>query len=86
MWSLGAKLQERGSGQFNLDIAKFAKIAGESKSQAGQVPEPAQEVPSPREQAAKPVRRDWNAQVHTIPDVQHLHLLPIISEPSCGAL
>lgn len=71
IWCSGAKLQERTSGQFNLDIAKFAKIAEESKSQAGQVPEPAQKVPSPREQAAKPVRRDWNAQVHPTLDVQH---------------
>ena len=59
----GAKLQERASGQFNFDIARFAKIAEESKSQAVQEPETAAKASASKQQGLASAKRDWNAQV-----------------------
>ena len=59
----GAKLQERSSGEsFNFDIARFAKIAEESRARAEQEAEAAPGSPSAKPQPFKPAR-DWNAQV-----------------------
>lgn len=70
----GAKLQERISDQFNFDITRFAKIAEESKSQAGQGSNPAPKPPTAKQHAAKPIRRDWNAQVRESAELCHVLL------------
>ena len=77
----GAKLQERSSGEsFNFDIARFAKIAEESRARAEQEAEAAPGSPSAKRQPIKPAR-DWNAQVgssleQTVQGVCGVGLLP----------
>ena len=59
----GAKLQEQRSGEsFNFDIARFAKIAEESRARAEQEAEAAPGSPDAKPAPVKPAR-DWNAQV-----------------------
>ena len=61
----GAKLQERSSGEsFNFDIARFAKIAEESRARAEQEAEAAPGSPDAKPQPVKPAK-DWNAQVRS---------------------